>query len=145
MQLKEESVQIGKREVEYGGVRLRKIIRTEQVNQPIELKREEIVIERVPVNETRPTADTNFSTESKEIYIPLRREEAVVAKETHVREEVRVGKRQETERKQVSETVRKEEVEIDREGMAGSRQNAPGTRTSTAAGPYQAKERSRNS
>lgn len=143
VQLKEEEVKVGKREVEYGGVRLRKVVRTEVINQPVELKREEIVIERVPATDATARTDANF--QEKELYIPLRREEAVVSKEAHVREEVRLGKRKETERQEVRETVRKEDVEIDREGMAGSRQNAPGTRTSTAAGPYQAKERSRNS
>src|SRR5690242_12872822 len=33
IQLKEESVKVGKREVEYGGVRLRKVVRTEVVKQ----------------------------------------------------------------------------------------------------------------
>ena len=42
---------VGKREVEYGGVRLRKVVKTEVVNQPVELTREEIVIERVPAGQ----------------------------------------------------------------------------------------------
>jgi uncharacterized protein (TIGR02271 family) len=108
-QLKEEEVKIGKREVEYGGVRLRKVVRSEVVEKPVELKREEIMIERVPSSETRPTGE---SFQEEEIYVPLRREEAVVAKEVKVREEVRIGKKSEMERKNVSETVRKEDVEI---------------------------------
>ncbi|HYE32562.1 MAG TPA: PRC and DUF2382 domain-containing protein [Methylomirabilota bacterium] len=137
VQLKEEQVKVGKREVEYGGVRLRKVVRTEVVQQPVELKREEIVIERVPVGEAAPTSD--FTDE--EIYVPLRREEAVVAKEAHVTEEVRLGKRQEREQQTVSETVRKEDVEIQQEGEA-SRVSATGTRERPA--PYQPKERSRS-
>src|SRR5687767_5544246 len=46
--LREEELKVGKRQVEYGGVRLKKIVRTERVNQPVELQREEVVIERVP-------------------------------------------------------------------------------------------------
>jgi stress response protein YsnF len=45
-QLKEEQVKIGKRQVEDGGVRLPKIVRTETISQPVEHQREEIVINR---------------------------------------------------------------------------------------------------
>jgi uncharacterized protein (TIGR02271 family) len=112
IQLKEDQLSVGKRNVEAGGVRLRKIVRTEVVNQPVELEREEIVVERVPASGNQ-AANDDFDEE--EIYVPLRREEAVVNKETRVREEVRIGKRRETERQTVSETLRKEDVEIDRE------------------------------
>jgi uncharacterized protein (TIGR02271 family) len=110
--LREEELKVGKREVEHGGVRLRKIVRTETVNQPVELKREEVVVERVPGNRAAQAGGKAF--EEEELYIPLRREEPVVEKETRVREEVRVGKRAETERRTVSEQVRKEDVQIDR-------------------------------
>jgi uncharacterized protein (TIGR02271 family) len=89
---------------------LRKIVRTETVQQPVELKREEIVIERVPASGTQP-AETSF--EAQDIFIPLRREEPVVQKEARVKEEVRVGKKVETERQTISEQVRKEDVEIE--------------------------------
>jgi uncharacterized protein (TIGR02271 family) len=117
VELKEEEVKVGKREVEYGGVRLRKIIRTETVNQPVELQREEVVIERVPLDKTATSGEIGDVSE-KEIYIPLRREEAVVEKSVHAREEVRVGKRKESEQDNVTETVRREDVEIEREGGA---------------------------
>src|SRR5918999_521110 len=110
IKLSEEQVKVGKREVSAGGVRLRKIVRTETVQQPIELKREEIVIERVPASGTQP-AETSF--EAQDIFIPLRREEPVVQKEACVKEEVRVGKKVETERQTISEQVRKEDVEIE--------------------------------
>jgi uncharacterized protein (TIGR02271 family) len=142
LQLKEEELKVGKREVEYGGVRLRKVVRTEVVNRPVELKREEIVVERIPAGQA--TSATGEFTED-EIYVPLRREEAVVQKEAHVREEVRVGKRSETEKKTVSEKVRKEDVEIQREtpGEAPtSRLNATGDRAKTPR--YEPKERSRS-
>ncbi|HYG23811.1 MAG TPA: PRC and DUF2382 domain-containing protein [Verrucomicrobiae bacterium] len=115
IKLAQEDVKIGKREVEVGGVRLRKVVRTETVNQPVQLKREEIVIERVPATESG-AATTEFS--DKEIYIPLRREEAVVEKQTHVREEVRVRKQARTDEQQVSEEVRREDVEIEETGEA---------------------------
>lgn len=107
--LREERVTVGKREVESGGVRLRKIVRTEVVNQPVELQREELVIERVPAS-GQTTHEGSF--EEKDVFIRLRQEEPVVAKESHVREEVRVGKKVHTETQNVSENVRSEDVEV---------------------------------
>lgn len=137
IKLKEEKLKVGKREVEYGRVRLRKVIRTEVVNQPVELKREEIVVERVPAGEASATED--FSED--EIYVPLRREEAVVQKEARVREEVRVGKREQREQETVSETVRSEDVEVEQEGVSESRLDPSGERGRTTR--YEPKERSR--
>src|SRR5258705_10077107 len=77
VQLHEEQIKIGKRQVEAGGVRLRKIIRAETINQPVELQREEIVVEHVPGKQT-PQASQGKDFQQEEIYIPLRREEAVV-------------------------------------------------------------------
>jgi uncharacterized protein (TIGR02271 family) len=114
MALQEEELKVGKREVEYGGIRLKKIIRTETVNQPVELKHEEMVVERVPGTQARGGGK---AFEQEEIYIPLRREEAVVQKEARVREQVNVRKRSETQRQTVSEQVRKEDVQIDRSGQ----------------------------
>ena len=114
VKLHEEQVKIGKRQVDAGRVRLRKIIRTETVNQPVELQREEIVVERVSGPQSGEPASAEF--EQEDIFIPLRREEAVVQKEARVREEVRVSKKAQTERQTVSEQVRKEDVEVQRTG-----------------------------
>lgn len=113
--LTEEHVKVGKRQVEAGGVRLRKVVRTENVNQPVELKREEIVIERVP-GQAGAAGGKQF--QQQDIFIPLRREEAVVQKEGVVREQVRVRKTAQSEQENVSEQVRKEDVEIEESGDA---------------------------
>ena len=114
--LSEEKLKVGKRVVESGGVRLRKVIRTEVVNQPVELKREEAVIERVPSDKVARAGEHAF--EGEEIYIPLRREEPVIEKETRVREEVRVRKESHTDRQDVSEHLRREDVEVEEGGEA---------------------------
>jgi len=116
LQLAEEQLRVNKREVEAGGIRLRKIIRTEVVNQPVELRREDVVIERVPAR--GGTASPQASFQEQEIYIPLRREEAVVEKEVRVREEVRAHKESQTDTQQVTEHVRREDVDIERTGEA---------------------------
>lgn len=110
IRLNEEQLKVGKREVEAGGVRLRKIVRTETVNQPVELKHEEIVIERVPAS-GEPAAGAVF--EGEDIFVPLRREEPVVEKTAHVAEEVRIGKKSDTEHRVVTDQVRREELEVD--------------------------------
>jgi len=117
LKLSEEQLRIGKREVEAGGIRLRKVVRTEIVNQPVELRREDVIIERVPA----AGATTGGSFEEQEVYIPLRREEAVVEKEVRVREEVRARKESQTDTQQVTEQVRREDVDIERTGEAKER------------------------
>ena len=124
IQLSEEQLKIGKREVEVGGVRLRKVVRTEVVNQPVELRREEIVIERVPAEDAHSGRQRAFN--EQEIYIPLRREEVVVEKETRLREEVRARKTTQADRREVSEQVRREDVEIEETGEARRNTRRPG-------------------
>jgi uncharacterized protein (TIGR02271 family) len=126
LQLGEERIVVGKREVEAGGVRLRKVVRTEVVNQPVELRREEVVIERVPADPARSGQSATF--EEQEVYIPLRREEAVVRKETRVREEVHARKESQTDTQQVTERVRKEDVQVERTGEAKERGSTGRTR-----------------
>ncbi len=114
IQLSEEELKVGKRQVEVGGVRLRKVVRTETVNQPVQLQREEIVIERVPAEQAHTGRQKAFN--EQEVYIPLRREEPVVEKVTNLREEVRARKNTKTDQQQVSDSVRKEDIEIEQSG-----------------------------
>jgi len=132
-------LKVGKREVEAGGVRLRKVVRREIVNQPVELRREEIVIERVPSG--KAAAPQSGAFEAGEFYIPLRREEVVIEKEARVREEVRVRKETQSERQQVSEEVRREDVEIESSGEA---RPAAGQRPGAAEDIRQKDERPRS-
>ncbi|HKQ39186.1 MAG TPA: PRC and DUF2382 domain-containing protein [Verrucomicrobiae bacterium] len=138
--LTQEQLKVGKRQVEAGGVRLRKIVRTETVNQPVELKREEVVIERVPGQAGAAAGGKQFQQE--DIYIPLRREEAVVQKEGVVREQVRVRKTAETEQKNISEQVRKEDVEIEESGDA-SRLHTEGAKAANRLREQQEQPRSK--
>ena len=114
--LHEEQLRVGKREVSAGEVQLRKTVRTEQVNVPVELRREDVTIERVAAGDVR---DVNTAEAFKEevIDVPLTREEVVVSKEAQVTGAVRLHKTAETETQQVSEQVRKEDVEVIRDGQ----------------------------
>ena len=112
--LTEEELKVGKRTVSAGQVRLRKIVRTEVVNQPVEVRREDVVVERIPASEVRGGTASDFKEET--IDVPLSREEAVVSKEAHVTGAVRLNKTSTAETQNVSETVRKEDVEVLRDG-----------------------------
>ncbi len=113
--LTEEQVHVGKRTVDAGQVRLRKIVRTEIVNQPVEIRHEDVVVERVSADQVHAGTATSDFTEQT-IDVPLTREEVVVSKDAHVTGAVRLHKTEGVEQQQVSETVRKEDVEIVRDG-----------------------------
>jgi uncharacterized protein (TIGR02271 family) len=113
-----EKLKVGKREVEDGGVRIRRVVRTETVETPVELKREDIVVERVPAEEA--SGDAREIAEG-ETYIPLRREEPVIEKTAEVTGAVRVRKTTEQKSENVRETVRKEDVKVERESAGQNR------------------------
>jgi uncharacterized protein (TIGR02271 family) len=109
--LSEEEIKVGKRTVGAGEVSLQKKVSTERVNVPVELKREDAVIERVPSHEAKSAGKEPFQEERVEV--PLSREEPVVEKEARVIGGVRVRKTEGTERETIQETVRREDVDID--------------------------------
>jgi uncharacterized protein (TIGR02271 family) len=134
IELREEELDVRKRQVEAGEVRVRKEVVTEQRNIEVPVSREEVVIERRPVA-GREAADGIDETE--ELRIPLRAEEVDVDKHTVVREELEVGKRRVDETRTVSDAVRREEARVDTEGDATIRQST-GSR-----GSWQGTERRR--
>ena len=108
--LTEEHLTVGKRQVEAGRVRLRKVVRTEQVAVPVELRREEVHVEWVPASGTEVPAD---ASQERDIEVTVMREEPVISKEAHVTRQVHIAKTAETEKRTVGAEVRKEEVEVD--------------------------------
>jgi uncharacterized protein (TIGR02271 family) len=122
--LSEEEVKVGKRTVGAGEVKLHKTVTTEQVNVPVELKREDIVIERVPDHQVESTGKETFQEEH--IVVPLSREEPVVEKETRVTGVVRVRKTEGVEQQTIRESVRREDLDIDESGKTACKES--GTR-----------------
>jgi uncharacterized protein (TIGR02271 family) len=121
--LSEEEVKVGKKTVSAGEVSLQRKVSTEQVNVPVELKREDAVIERVPAHETEPAGKEPFQEERVEV--PLSREEPVVEKETRVTGGVRVRKTEGTERETIQESVRREDVDIDESAKISGKRRKP--------------------
>ena len=101
-----------------GEGRVSKHVETEHVSEPVTRRREELVVERRPV-EAGARADASISDD--EIRVPLMEEELVVEKRPVVKEELVVGKRIVEERDTVEADVRREEFDIDDKTQPGSR------------------------
>lgn len=110
MQLSEEELQVGKRQVEAGQVRLRKVVHTEHKEVPVDLRREQVSVERVPASDTNVPSN---AFEGQEINVPVMQEEPVVAKEAHVTGGVRLNRDVQTETRTVGGDVRREDVEVE--------------------------------
>jgi uncharacterized protein (TIGR02271 family) len=106
--------------VSAGDIKIHKKTTTEQVNVPVELKREDAVIERVPAQEMQEGGKEPFQEEHVEV--PLSREEPVVEKKTHLTGGVRVRKTEGTEQRTVQENVRREHADVDASGRTGSQE-----------------------
>jgi uncharacterized protein (TIGR02271 family) len=114
----EEQVKVGKRQVDEGTATIRKDVRTERVDTPVDLEHEELVVERSDKGGGKVPED---AFREGEVRIPLKKEEPVVEKEQRVVGEVRVGKKKEVERQNVAETARKEDVKVEQKGDSGRR------------------------
>jgi len=111
----EENLQIGKREVETGGARLRSRIVERPVEEHLRLREEHVWIQRNPVNRPASEADIQSFREGQ-IEITEHAEVPVVNKEARVVEEIRMGKEIEERDEVIRDTVRKTEVDVDRFG-----------------------------
>jgi uncharacterized protein (TIGR02271 family) len=109
VQRSEEELRAGTREREAGRLNVRKRVRTDREQVRVPTRREEVSVDRVPVNEEGTGAEIG----EDEVSVPVVEEEAVVGKQSVVKEEVRVRKDVVEDEEVVEEDVRKEEVDID--------------------------------
>ena len=116
VQRQEEELRAGVREREAGEVGVRKTVRTERERIAVPKKREEVSVERVPVNDGTPG-----QIGEDEISVPIVEEEVVVDKQAVVKEEIRVRKDVVQEEEVVEAEVRKEEIDIDDTSGTGGR------------------------
>lgn len=109
----EENLEVGKRTVETGGVRVRSRIVERPVEETLRLREEHVVVNRRPVD--RAATDADFSNfKEGDIEITERAEQAVVGKEARVVGEVAIGKTVEEHDKTITDTVRKTEVDVEK-------------------------------
>jgi uncharacterized protein (TIGR02271 family) len=110
VQRAEEELRAGVREREAGGVNVRKRVRTDHERLAVPKRREEVHVDRVPV-EGRESSEPKIK--DGEVRVPVIEEELVVEKRPVVKEEIRLRKEVVEEGEVVEEDVRKEEVDID--------------------------------
>jgi uncharacterized protein (TIGR02271 family) len=110
--IREEELEAQKRERE-GEVRIHKDVHTETEHLEVPVRKEEVRVERVPVEEGRAEAAGEAAFREEEVRIPITEEEVEVTKRPVVKEELRVRKETSTEQRDVSGEVRKEEVRVE--------------------------------
>lgn len=108
----QENLEVGKKEVETGGIRLRSRINETPVEENITLREEHVHVERAEVN--RPVSQSDLdSLGQEEIEIRERQEVPVVSKEARVVEEVKLSKEVTEHNESIRDTVRNTEVDIE--------------------------------
>jgi uncharacterized protein (TIGR02271 family) len=117
----EEQINIEKRVVESGVVRLSKKVYEEQVTVEVPLIHEEHDVERVEINQYVDQAPA-VRHEGATMIIPVLREEVVVQKRLVLVEELRITKKLVQTKQKEEVTLRKEEVIVERNAI-----NNPGT------------------
>jgi uncharacterized protein (TIGR02271 family) len=113
----EEEMQVGKRVVDTGGVRLRSRIIEKPVEERLRLREEHVHIERHPVDRPASGADIDAFKEGV-IEIREQAEVPVVSKQAQVVEEVSLSKEVEERTETVRDTLRNTEVEV--ENLSGT-------------------------
>jgi uncharacterized protein (TIGR02271 family) len=110
----EEELRVGTERREAGRVRLRKYVVTEEEQRTVPVRREEVRVEREPIDEGNVNQALDGPEISEEEHeVVLHEERAVVDKEVVPKERVRLSTDEQTEQETISETLRKERIETD--------------------------------
>jgi uncharacterized protein (TIGR02271 family) len=109
VQRTEEELRAGTREREAGAVNVRKRVRTDRESLGVPTRREEVSVDRVPVEGDASEAEIG----DDEVRVPLTEEEVVVEKRPVAKEEIRIRKDVVEDEQVVEEDVRREEVDVD--------------------------------
>lgn len=118
IEVMEERLRVGKRDVSHGRVRVRSYVVEEPIHEEIGLRSERVEIERRPVDRAVSSADLAFQDRTLELEETA--EEAVVSKEARVKEEINLNRKAEERTETISDSVRRTEVEIEDERTAGT-------------------------
>ena len=113
----QERLQVGKREVQRGGIRVVARVVERPVEETVSLREEQATVERRPADRAVSAADSAFKDQTFEVRTTS--EEAVVGKTARVVEDVVIGKETSTREQKVQDSVRKTEVEVEQVGNSG--------------------------
>jgi uncharacterized protein (TIGR02271 family) len=117
--LVEERVSVAKREVETGRYRIRVSVEERQENVPVDLRHDEVEIERVPKNvavHELPSVRLEGST----TVIPVVEEVVVVEKRLVLVEEIHVRRKTVSETRDIPVTLRAEQASVEQEGSTAA-------------------------
>jgi len=120
----EEQLRIGKRTVERGGVNVRTTSQEVPVQETVNLREENVTVDRRPVDRAVGNAPDAFREGTIEITETA--EVPVVSKEARVVEEVVVGKEVTERQETVRDTVKRTEVEVDEVNQTDNRNRQNG-------------------
>jgi uncharacterized protein (TIGR02271 family) len=109
VQRTEEELAAGTREREAGSVSVRKRVRTDRESVEVPTRREEVHVDRVPINSETSGAEIGEG----EVRVPVTEEEVVVEKHPVAKEEIRIRKDVVEDTQVVEEDVRREEVDVE--------------------------------
>ena len=112
--LVEERLEVSKKEVETGRLRVRISVDEREEQVRAELVRDEVEIRRVPRNQALSEVP-GVRTEGDVTIIPVVEEQLVVEKRLVLVEEIHVLRKTDTESREVPVTLRSEQAEIERE------------------------------
>ena len=114
----EEQLEVGKRQVQRGGVRINSHVVEQPIQRSVSLREERVTVERRPVSRDATEADlADFKEGSIEIHETV--EEPVISKRRRVVEEIVIGKQTRERTETISETVRRTEVSVEPLRAAG--------------------------
>lgn len=113
----EEQLHVGKEQRETGRARLRKYVVTDHETVDVPLEREEVRVERTPLNDTETTGGT---IGEEDVDVTLHEERPVVAKETVGVEKVGLEKDTVRDTERVDADVRKEQVDVETDADRGT-------------------------
>ncbi len=108
----EEELQVGKRQVQRGGVRVYSQMTEQPVEEQVTLHEEKVNVERRPVNRAVTNADMAAFKEGA-IEVTETDEEAVVSKNARVVEEVVVDKTAQDRTETIRDSVRRNDVQVE--------------------------------
>jgi uncharacterized protein (TIGR02271 family) len=108
----EEELNVGKRQVEQGGVRVSSHIEEKPVEEQVHLREERVNVERRPVDRPANAADFQAFKEGT-VEVTATSEEPVVEKRARVVEEVVVNKDVQERTETVRDTVRRKDVDVE--------------------------------
>lgn len=112
----EERMRVGTERREAGRARLRKYVVTEEQQQTVPVRHEEVRVEREPITDaTRDAATSGPEISEAEHEVTLHEERPVTETETVPVERVRLGTEEVTEEETVRGEVRKEQIDTDAE------------------------------